>query len=107
MTKITRLAVVLVLSLGTSMARADWHTGKIEYISIGYDGSTFTFRLAGHTRTNCTCYPSWNTNLCLQRSRLSFKEEVALIYSLKARDKEIAVNIDEASCSVVAMYEPE
>jgi hypothetical protein len=44
--------------------------------------------------------------MCLNRARTSFKEEVALRYSLKARDKEIAVNIDEASCLVAAMYEP-
>lgn len=100
------LASALLLSLGALPAHADWHSGKIEFISIGYDGSTFTFRLSGLTRTNCTCYPTWNTNMCLNRSRLSFKEEVALIYSLKARDKEIAINIDEASCSVVALYEP-
>ena len=106
MKKLIQVAAVLAAGLAAPLAHADWHTGKIEFISIGYDGSTFTFRLAGVTRTNCTCYAAWNTNMCLNRSRLSFKEEVALIYSLKARDKEVAINIDEASCSVNAIYEP-
>jgi hypothetical protein len=107
MKKLATAALVLVLSLSASMAHADWHTGKLGNISIGYDGSTFTFTILGYTRTNCTCYATWNTNMCLNRSRLTYKEEVAMVYSLKARDKAIAINIDEASCSVIAMYEPE
>jgi hypothetical protein len=99
-------AVALALCVVAPLAHADWHLFKIGNISIGYDGSTVTFSLQGYSRNNCTCYPTWNTNMCLNRSRLTFKEEVAMLYSLKARDKEIAVNIDEASCSVVAMYEP-
>ena len=101
-----KLLLAVAAAIIPVAAHADWHTGRIEFISIGYDGSTFTFRLSGVTRTNCTCYPTWNTNMCLNRSRLSFREEVALLYSLKARDKEVAINIDEASCSVVALYEP-
>lgn len=107
MKKFIRIAALLAAFLGAPLAHADWHTGKLGNISIAYDGATFTFTIIGYTRTNCTCYATWSTNMCLNRSRLTYKEEVAMIYSLKARDKAIAINIDEASCSVVAMYEPE
>lgn len=107
MKKLTIAAVALLMSLGASVSHADWHVGKIGNISIAYDGATFTFTIQGYSRNNCTCYATWSTNMCLNRSRLTYKEEVGLIYSLKARDKAIAINIDEASCSVVAMYEPE
>lgn len=106
MNKLVRAAALLAVCVGASVAQADWHTGKIGNISIGYDGSTITFNIQGYTRTNCTCYSTWNTNMCLNRARVSFKEEVAMLYSVKARDRDIAVNIDENSCTVVAMYEP-
>jgi hypothetical protein len=105
MNKLTGSIVALALALAAPLAHADWHIGKILSLNIAYDGSTITFALAGHTRTNCTCYPTWPNTLCLNRSRLTFKEEVAFLYSARARDKEIAANIDEASCSVVALYE--
>jgi hypothetical protein len=105
MKKFTGAIVALGLALAAPLAHADWHIGKILSLNIAYDGSTITFALAGHTRNNCTCYATWPNTLCLNRSRLTFKEEVAFLYSARARDKEIAVNIDEASCSVVALYE--
>jgi len=107
MKKFIRFAAALVLCMAAPMAQADWHMGKIMYVSIGYDGSTISFRLQGVPRSGCTCYPTWDTNMCLNRSRVSFKDELALLYSVKARDREIAVNIDESSCSVIAMYEPD
>jgi hypothetical protein len=87
------------------VARADWHGGKIYQISIGYDGSTVTFQLEGSTRTNCTCYPTWPNMACLNRTRASFKEELAMLYAVRARGNELYVNIDEVTCTVVAMYE--
>ena len=97
------LAVLFVLT--SPLARADWHGGKVTTVQIAYDGSMIVFTLAGHTRTNCTCYPTWPSTLCLNRSRVSHKEEVAMLYSVRARGTDLFVNIDEASCSVVAMYE--
>lgn len=74
-------------------------------MQIGYDGSTIMFTVAGHVRSNCTCYPTWPNTMCLNRSRLTFKEEVAMLYSGRARGTEVYYNIDETTCSVVAMYE--
>jgi hypothetical protein len=105
MKKLTTAVIMLALSLGASMARADWHVGKILSLNINYEGTFITFALAGHSRNNCTCYSAWPNTLCLNRTRATYKEEVAFLYSARARDKEIGVNIDEASCSVVALYE--
>lgn len=103
-----RLFVILCSVTGfiaTQDARADWHGGRVNNVSIAYDGSTVTFTVAGHSRNNCTCYSPWSGNMCLNRSRASFKEEVALLYSVRARGGSLNYNIDETTCYVVAMYE--
>ena len=87
------------------LAHADWHGGKVTFLSIAYDATTIAFTIAGYARSNCTCYPPWANSMCLNRARASFKEEVAMLYSVRARGGELYVNIDEASCSVIAMYE--
>jgi hypothetical protein len=43
--------------------------------------------------------------MCLNRRRSSFKEEVAMLYSAKARGATLSVNIDETPCQVVAIGE--
>jgi hypothetical protein len=43
--------------------------------------------------------------LCLDRSRASFKEEVAMLLSARARGTGVHVNIDETTCFVTAIYE--
>ena len=43
--------------------------------------------------------------MCLNRSRTSFKEEVAMLYMARARGSTFAYNIDETTCQVIAMYE--
>ena len=86
-------------------AHADWHYGRVTQVNIGYDGSTVTFVVAGWTRSNCTCYPTWSNMMCLNRSRASFKEEVAFLYSARARGVGVGANIDEGTCTVVALYE--
>jgi hypothetical protein len=96
-------AVVALLS--ASAANADWHGGKIIRIQIAYDGSSVVFVVAGHTRNNCTCYAAWPDTMCLNRSRASFKEEVAMLYMTRARGGTISYNIDENTCQVQAMYE--
>jgi hypothetical protein len=97
-------AIAATLAFATA-AHADWHLGKVTQVNIGYDGSTITFIVAGWTRTNCTCYPAWNNMMCLNRSRTSFKEEVAFLYSARARGTAVGANIDETTCTVVALYE--
>lgn len=99
------IAVAFVTILTSTAVQADWHSGQIESLYVAYDGSTVTMDIVGWNGTNCTCYPTWATNMCLDRSRVSFKEELAMVYSAKARGKAIAVNIDETSCKVIAIGE--
>jgi hypothetical protein len=76
-------------------------------LHIGYDGSTIMFSLSGWSRTNCTCYSTWPTYMCLTRSatRLASKEEFALLLKARASDDVIAVNINETTCAVEAFSE--
>lgn len=98
---------VLVLLLLSISARADWHYGAVTSIAIGYDGLTVTVDINGWDRTDCTCYAAWPTYMCLDRSRISFKEEMAMVLSAKARGSIMAVNIDETTCKVIAIHEPQ
>jgi hypothetical protein len=98
-------ALSLLSLMLAPMAHADWHGGKLTSIQIAYDGSTITFTIAGYVRNNCTCYANWSNTLCLDRSRTSFREEIAMLYSARARGTSVFVNINEASCKVEAMYE--
>jgi len=102
---IRSLFAALALLLCASSANADWHGGKLIRIQVAYDGSTVVFVAAGHIRSNCTCYSAWPDAMCLNRSRTSFKEEVALLYLARARGSNFYYNIDETTCQVVAMYE--
>ena len=95
-----------ILALGlASAAQADWHTGKIIQFGHGYDGSTVTFLLSGWTRSNCTCYATWSNQMCLDRSRVSFKEEYAWLLRSRTTGQTVNVNIDEVSCKLIALYE--
>ena len=98
--------ILLILTLFfLPSALADWHSGTIDIIAIGYDGKTIAISQLNSTRNNCTCYPTWPNRYCLDRSRDSFKEEYALILSAKARNKSLNININETSCKVIAIYE--
>ncbi|EGU49883.1 hypothetical protein VINI7043_26265 [Vibrio nigripulchritudo ATCC 27043] len=94
-----------LLLIASSASYADWHHGKIEMIAIGYDGKTISIGQAGSTKTNCTCYPTWPNRYCLNRDRISFNEEYALLLAAKSRGQSVALNIDETTCQVIAMYE--
>jgi hypothetical protein len=98
-------ALALLLIVVVPTANADWHGGRVSSVNIAYDGSTIAFAIDGYVRSNCTCYPPWSNTMCLDRSRVSFKEEVAMLYSVRARGGNLYVNINEASCKVEAMYE--
>ncbi|TMP24034.1 hypothetical protein CWB99_22815 [Pseudoalteromonas rubra] len=86
-------------------AYADWHSGRIEMIAIGYDGKTISIGMEGTTKTDCKCYPTWPNRFCLDRNRTSFNEEFSLLLSAKAQGKAVALQIDETTCIVNAMYE--
>jgi hypothetical protein len=103
--KSLKITFALLLSLAASEANASWHGGRVTQISVGYDGNTMTFVIEGWVRSDCTCYSAWPNSMCLDRSRASYKEEVAMLLSARARGTQLFANIDEASCRVVAMYE--
>ena len=104
MKRITRCLLGLLV-LAAPTAQADWHGGKPTSLKFGYDGTTVTFNISGYSRTDCTCYATWNTDLCLNPSRPNFKAEVAFLMSARARGTDVFVNVDETTCYVVAMYE--
>jgi hypothetical protein len=97
--------IAVALALIAPAAQADWHGGKVIEINVGYDGSTIAFVVAGWVRANCSCYAPWPNTMCLNRNRLTYKEEVAMLFSARARGTELYANIDETTCSVVALYE--
>jgi hypothetical protein len=88
-----------------SVALADWRAGRITHLAFGYDGETVAFVIEGFNRNNCTCYSAWPGYMCLDRTRTSFKEEFAWLLKARAENRVINVNIDEASCKVIALYE--
>lgn len=89
-----KLFTVAVTVTFATAAHADWHSGKVTQLGISYDGSTVSFIVAGWTRTNCICNTAWPNNMCLNRSRASFKEEVAMLYSARARGTALSAHID-------------
>jgi len=98
-------AVMGAALLAAGSAQADWHTGRITQIGTAYDGATVAFHVEGWSRVNCTCYANWPDAMCLDRTRTSFKEDMAMLLSARARGTPIMANIDESSCKVVALYE--
>lgn len=99
-----KIILILSLTFSTSVF-ANWHSGTIEMIAIGYDGKTISIGQTGSTKTDCTCYSTWPNRYCLDRTRESFKEEYSLLLSAKARNKSLAIHIDETTCKVKAIYE--
>jgi hypothetical protein len=92
-----------ILGSIASPAFADWHYGTVTGLSVAYDGSTVVVIVSGWTRTNCTCYSTWPTAACLDRSRTSFHEEYALLLSARRVGQPVGINIDEATCKVLAI----
>ena len=99
------IVILSILAAFSMSVSADWHSGKIAIILIGYDGKTVAIGQEGATKTDCTCYPAWPNRYCLNRARESFKEEYALLLSVKARGISVALNINEETCEIKAMYE--
>ena len=100
--RVLALAFLIILS-GTS--NAAWHEGKVDYIGVGYNGSTITLILEGWSRSDCTCYSSWPNQMCLDSNRATSTFEQSLILSAKARHSTIKVYIDENTCSIQAVSE--
>jgi len=101
----TKRVVAAVVVFAAATAQADWHTGRITQMGMAYDGSTVTFVLEGWSRSNCTCSSAWGNNMCLDRNRVSFKEDAAMVLSARARGTPLMANIDETTCKIVALYE--
>jgi hypothetical protein len=104
MNKLQTLLATSLLSL-TGAANADWHYGKVNSLLIGYDGKTIQIRQDGFTRSDCTCYTPWPNGYCMDPTRDTHKDELAIILSAKARNASLAFNIDETTCKIRAMYE--
>ena len=97
--------ILILILISPFFSQAGWHSGEINMIAIGYDGNTISIGQEDFSKSNCTCYPTWPNRACLDRSRASFNEEYALILSAKARNVPVSININEATCQVVAIYE--
>jgi len=100
----TLTLVALGLFFSSSNAYSDWHTGQVDFLGYGYDGQTITLHIKGWSRDNCTCYPTWPGYACLDRSRLTYKEEMATILAAKTVEKPIYINIDESTCKIISLY---
>lgn len=96
--------VAVGLFLFSYLAYATAYNGKIETLSIAYDG-TVVLVLGGWVSDDCTCFSGWPNYMCLDKARPSYRDEYAMLLSAKARDKEITMIIDEPSCKVVAIEE--
>lgn len=97
--------VAISLGAAPAVSFADWHYGRVTLLAFGYDGTTVVFGIEGWNRNDCTCYPTWPTYMCLDRTRQSFKEEFAWLLKARTVGQVIAVNIEEQSCKVIALYE--
>jgi hypothetical protein len=103
--RLAAAAAFILMTVASGPALADWHSGTVSNVGVAYDGSTVVFTLSGYSRNNCLCYAAWPANLCLDRTRTSFKEEYAWLLSARARGAVVNVNIDETTCKVIAMYD--
>jgi hypothetical protein len=100
---IARIAI-LMAAFFCSSAWADWHTGFVTSLNSSYDGQTITLTLSNWTRSNCTCYSTWPSNMCLDKNRLEiFKAEFAMLWGAKLSERAVSVNIDETTCKVVSV----
>jgi hypothetical protein len=96
-------AMLGMVFLSSSDSHADWYSGNITSIAYGYDGATVVFQMANVTKTSCTCYSPWPTYLCLNSQRATHKSEVATLLAARVAKRAIAVNIDEGTCTAVAI----
>ena len=100
--KILWVSLLLMISFSSI---ADWHTGKLKFLGVGYDGATIALSPEGWDRNDCTCYPTWPSHMCLIPSRASYEFEKSLVLSARARGSVLKIHVDETTCSVLAIYE--
>lgn len=98
------LAILAMFGVST-IAVAAWHSGKVTTLGVSYDGTTVSFKLGNWVRSDCTCNNAWPDQMCLDRSRSSFKEEYAWLLTARTTGRVVSVNIDETSCKVIALFE--
>ncbi|MBI5676059.1 MAG: hypothetical protein HZC48_09600 [Nitrospirae bacterium] len=96
------LLLVCCMVMFSSQVNAGWHPGTVQAIEYGYDGQTVVITLNEFDPQGCTCYPTWD-GICLDRSRATYKEELATLLLAKATGALVNINIDEASCLVKAV----
>ncbi len=97
------ILIIAMIAVSSNLAFADWHKGKINQISIGYDGKMVTMRVDGWSRNNCTCYQTWSQLMCLDRTRDSFNDEYAMLLMLFAQQLEVELHINETTCMIGAI----
>jgi len=100
-----RILVITFLLILSNTSSAGWHTGKVSYIGVGYDGATITLKIEGWSRSDCTCYSSWPSHMCLDNTRETKKFEEALILTTRAKQMPIKVHLDEATCKINSVVE--
>jgi hypothetical protein len=98
------LGLLVTFLLPLASATADWHTGTVRSLGFGYDGQTVVFRIAGLSKSGCTCYSPWSDHLCLDRARQSFSQEYAFLLKASAMKEPVDVNINETTCAVIALW---
>ena len=103
--RLTQLLLAGVFAFASAAASAGWHPGKVGNIGFAYEGSEAVFTLVD-VSLGCACPTYWQGYICLDPDRPTYKEEYALLLSAKARKVSLNVNVDETSCKVVAIYEP-
>jgi hypothetical protein len=94
---------LLMTAFYCSSAWADWHSGFVTTLNTAYDGITVTLSLSNWSRTNCTCYSTWSSNMCLDRGRETFTTELSMLLAAKLADRAVSVNINETTCSIVSV----
>ena len=100
-----RVFFIALLAIYSNTVMAGWYTGNVNYIGVGYDGATITIRVEGWSRSDCTCYSTWPSHMCLDNSRATSDFEKSLILSAKARQTPIKVHIEESTCKISAISE--
>jgi hypothetical protein len=101
----TRCVLALLLAAWSVGARAGWHAGTVRSLGFSYDSQTVVFTISGLTKSTCTCYATWPTDMCVHRSRQDFKEIYAFLLKARATGQTVQVNINETTCDVLALYE--
>jgi len=100
-----RVFLISMLMMVSFSSFAGSYFGKITQLNVGYDGKSIVIIPEGWVRSDCTCYPTWPSMMCLDSTRASHDFEKALLLSAKARGQKVNFVINEATCFVESMSE--